>query len=183
MHIYPEVTIFGSSASEEGTEAYEAAYEIAKMLTEAGYQVKNGGYYGTMEASSKGALECGRAAVGITMKSFDPKKQNMYCKPEKKADIFERLKRLVSNSKIIVVLPGQLGTMTEFFLVWEMLESNQINPKPHFICIGKNWKNLIDQVMNIQNIKAEDRKLVTICNNTLAFKEYLYKIKSPRLNK
>jgi uncharacterized protein (TIGR00725 family) len=173
MHYLPEATIFGSSTPEEGSHEYQTAYEVARILTKAGYQIKNGGYYGTMEAASKGAIDNGRAAIGITMQTFDPKQPNIYCKQEKKKDIFQRLSCLVTNSAIIVVLPGQLGTLTEFFLVWEMLESNQLNPAPKFVCIGENWNMLIDCVMKIQNIKEKDREYITVCSHALAFEGYL----------
>lgn len=173
MHYLPEATIFGSSAPEDGSYEYQTAYEVAKILTKAGYQIKNGGYYGTMEAASKGAIDSGRAAIGITMQSFDPKQPNLYCRTEKKKDIFQRLRRLITNSEIIVVLSGQLGTLTEFFLVWEMLESNQLDPAPKFVCIGENWNELIDSVMKIQNIKEKDREFVKVCSHTLAFEQYL----------
>lgn len=53
-------TIFGSSAPIIGTPEYLEAKTLGKLLTQKGFRVKNGGYFGTMEACSKGAIEGGQ---------------------------------------------------------------------------------------------------------------------------
>jgi predicted Rossmann-fold nucleotide-binding protein len=64
---FPEATIFGSSSPQEGSAEYQQAYDLAQFLAQQGFLVKNGGYYGTMEAASRGACDAGSQALGVPM--------------------------------------------------------------------------------------------------------------------
>ena len=59
-HYENHVTVYGSSKVRPGDNDYETAVEVGRKLAEAGYAVMTGGYYGVMEAISKGANECWR---------------------------------------------------------------------------------------------------------------------------
>src|SRR3989338_1413304 len=76
MNLY--ATVFGSSATKYDSDEYITAYKLGGLLVKKGFKVKCGGYYGTMEACSKGALEAGQKALGFPFKGFDPKKPNKY---------------------------------------------------------------------------------------------------------
>ncbi len=52
-----KVVIFGSSLCPVDSPEYDRAEKLGYALAEAGYGVANGGYCGTMEASSKGARD------------------------------------------------------------------------------------------------------------------------------
>ncbi len=45
------ITVFGGSQPKEGDAAYAEAYQLGKLLAEAGHAVLTGGYIGTMEAA------------------------------------------------------------------------------------------------------------------------------------
>ena len=60
------ITVFGGSQPKEGDAAYAEAYQLGKLLAEAGHAVLTGGYIGTMEAASKGANEAGGHVIGVT---------------------------------------------------------------------------------------------------------------------
>ena len=64
------ITIFGTGRAKAGDAAYELAYELGKMLAEAGFTVTNGGYGGTMLAAAKGAAEAGGRTIGVTCSAF-----------------------------------------------------------------------------------------------------------------
>ena len=69
----PGICIFGSYEPRAGEALYELAYDIGRGLAEAGYNVCNGGYNGTMEASAKGARDGGGSTIGVTCSIFfDP---------------------------------------------------------------------------------------------------------------
>src|ERR1051326_536507 len=59
------VTIFGSSLPGEGTQMYQQARQLGGRLAQAGFAVCNGGYGGLMEASARGARECGGYTIGV----------------------------------------------------------------------------------------------------------------------
>ena len=60
------ITVFGGAQPKEGSEAYEEARELGKLLAERGHAVLTGGYMGTMEAVSRGAHEVGGHVIGVT---------------------------------------------------------------------------------------------------------------------
>src|SRR5437763_866374 len=62
----PVVTVFGSSRAEHDSPEYRQAYQLGKLLAEAGYVVCNGGYSGTMEAASRGCKDAGGRTIGVT---------------------------------------------------------------------------------------------------------------------
>lgn len=167
---HPEATIFGSSAPQQEDFEYKTAYELAAFLTEQGFLVKTGGYYGTMEAASKGSMDSGRKSIGVPLASFDPKKPNQFCEPEKVDDIFQRLRRLIHDSVLIVILPGRQGTLTEFFLTWEMLESSQLKSPPKVCCVGEQWQPFLDEVKSRWKIKEQDFKLLEVFTDLNSFR-------------
>ena len=60
------ITIFGTGRAKPGDAAYALAYELGKLLVEAGFTIANGGYGGTMSAAARGAVEAGGKTIGVT---------------------------------------------------------------------------------------------------------------------
>jgi uncharacterized protein (TIGR00730 family) len=149
------VTVFGSSIPRSGDAEYELAYRLGKKLAQNGLNVCTGGFHGIMDAVSKGAVENGGEAVGVTLDIYNaiPSKyltQQIVCH-----SLQERLKHLVEIGDAYIVLQGGTGTLLELSLVWEYMNKNMIEPKP-FACHGNLWKQIVD-VMEVQ-IKKERRK-------------------------
>ena len=64
------MTIFGSSKPIEGEDEYEFARKLGYELGKIGFTICNGGYGGTMEATSRGAKEAGARTIGVTVSTF-----------------------------------------------------------------------------------------------------------------
>ena len=117
------VTIFGAYDPEPGTPEYETAYTIGKALAERGYVVVNGGYTGTMEASSKGAKEAGGESYGVVVPPLFVRRHlnggaNGYLTGAIPThSIVERVGILASSS-MYIVLPGHMGTFQELATIW-----------------------------------------------------------------
>jgi uncharacterized protein (TIGR00725 family) len=89
------ITIFGSSKPKEGEDEYKLAYELGRLLGDKNYNVCTGGYYGIMEAVSKGAVEEGSDATGVTVNGWS-REGNSYLTNEIRCDsLFERLNKLI----------------------------------------------------------------------------------------
>lgn len=169
-------TIFGSSAPKEGSKKYILAQKLGDLLTRKGFRIKNGGYYGTMEASSKGALQAGRKTLGFPFAGFDPKTPNVYTTVKKVRTIFERLESLICGSDLIVVLPGGLGTLSEITTTWVMLQTGLLKPKPIVCCIGPIWKALMNSIRDNTEVKSTDVNLLKFFENIDQFQDKIDKI-------
>lgn len=164
-------TIFGSSAPQDGSQEYREAQNLGELLTKKGFRVKNGGYYGTMEACSKGALEVGQKALGVPFAGFDPKAPNVYVEIKKVRTLFERLDLLITGSDLIVTLPGGLGTLSEIATTWMMLQTGLFKPKPIVCCVGPTWKTLMSAITRNMEVTLADVDLLKFFESIDQFRE------------
>jgi len=142
------VTIFGSSRPKPGDPEYQMAFELGRMLTEANYNLCNGGYGGIMEASAKGAREnCGKT-IGVVTEHFKRAANPFVDEVVKVKSLIDRLLKLIELGDAYVVLKGSTGTLVELSLVWEYMNKNIMKEKL-IIIIGDFWKPVI------QTLKAE----------------------------
>lgn len=110
---------------------------------EAGFEVASGGYYGVMEAISRGAHEAGGHVIGVTMNQFNATPNAYLKKIEPSADFYARLQTLILDSAGYIALRGGMGTVTEISLVWNKLTMKVLPARP-LILIGESWRRAID---------------------------------------
>lgn len=115
------ISVFGSSTAQPDTQLYQDALALGRLLAQAGFTVMNGGYFGTMEAVSRGAKEAGGYVIGITLSLFDP--GSPVCQPTlwldeeiKKRAYSSRLEYLIVQSDGCIGLEGSIGTLSEVFV-------------------------------------------------------------------
>jgi uncharacterized protein (TIGR00730 family) len=142
------VTVFGSAMPIPRDTDYKTAYKLGKLLALKGFDIINGGYFGIMEAVSKGATENGGSATGITLNYFDRKPNEYLDKIISCNNLFERISKLIELGDAYVILQGGTGTLLEFAAVWEYLNKNLIDKKP-VACYSSMWEN-IGKIMNKQ---------------------------------
>jgi predicted Rossmann-fold nucleotide-binding protein len=118
-----------------------------------------------MEAASRGAREAGGKVVGVTMDLFAPRLEpNAYLTKEQRVkDFFPRLKRL-TRADGFVLLRGGIGTLTEATLVWTLLQTGQITPRP-FVFVGEGWRRLFDAFRAETFMSEDDFQLATIVDS------------------
>lgn len=145
------ITVFGGSHPKAGDIAYDEAYQLGKLLAEAGHTVLTGGYIGTMEAVSRGANEAGGHVVGVTsadIEAWRGIRANAWVQEERRfATLQERLNELVLACDAAIALPGGPGTLTEIALTWNLMIVSSIPSKP-LILIGAGWKSLMESFYN-----------------------------------
>lgn len=141
------ISVFGGSTPKPGEAAYDQAYQLGKMIGEAGYTLLTGGYLGTMEAVSRGASESGGWVVGVTcdqIEKWRPIPPNNWVQEERRHTTQkERLYALIDNCDSAMVLPGGIGTLAEFAVMWSQMQIGAISPRP-LIFIGDGWRELIE---------------------------------------
>ncbi len=158
-----KISIFGGSSPEEGSPAYDQAYQLGQLLGSHGMTVMTGGYIGTMEAASRGASDAGGHVIGVTSEAIETYRAispNQWVDEEWRFKGFkERLIALVENCDAAFALPGGIGTLLEICLTWNQLVINSIQPKP-MILIGDSWRNVMntfyDQLSDYISEKSRD---------------------------
>jgi uncharacterized protein (TIGR00725 family) len=147
------ITVFGSSIPLPGDEEYEIAYKLGNILAYNNITVCSGGFHGIMDGVSKGAVENGSEAIGVTLDIYNVHPSKYLTKEIRCHTLFERLKNLVEIGDAYVVLQRGTGTLLEFSLVWEFMNKNMIEMKP-FACHGKMWKEIV-WLMEVQILKEK----------------------------
>jgi uncharacterized protein (TIGR00730 family) len=141
------ISVFGGASPKAGSPAYLEAYQLGKLLGEAGLVVMTGAYVGTMEAVSKGANEAGVTVIGVSsdeIEAYRPMDPNPWVTEEWRCATFkERLDKLVENCDAAIALPGGVGTMVEISLTWNHLILHTIEPKL-LILVGEGWHTLME---------------------------------------
>jgi len=142
------ITIFGGAHPKPGDPAYQEAYDLGRLLAEAGHTILTGGYVGTMEAASRGAAEGGGHIIGVTCAEIEDWRKsriNPWVQEEWRCmTLFERLSKLIENCQAAIALPGGAGTLVEVSLTWNLLIIQAIPPRP-LVLVGPGWQSVFDQ--------------------------------------
>lgn len=137
------ITVFGGSTP--GELHYQQAFQLGRLLAEAGHTVITGGYLGVMEAVSKGANGAGGHVIGVTcdqIESWRGVKMNQWVIEERRCPTLkERLFILIDTCQAAIALPGGPGTLTEISLTWNLLLTESITPRP-LILVGESWETI-----------------------------------------
>jgi len=143
-HNNKTVTIFGSSQPRQGEPLYQSAYELAAALGKAGFTICNGGYGGTMEATSRGAKDAGSTSIAVTCKLFTRSGPNAFVDQViETEDLFSRLETLIELGRAYIVLPGGSGTLVELALVWELTAKGLLTARP-IILYSDYWRPVVE---------------------------------------
>jgi uncharacterized protein (TIGR00730 family) len=160
------ITVFGSSSPIDGDERYEEAHRLGELLARSGHAVLTGGYMGTMEAVSRGAVEAGGHAIGVTCDQIEQwrnAKANRWVKEERRFEsLRERLYCLVESCDLAMALPGGVGTLAEIAVMWSQMQTQALPARP-LILIGAGWKKIFETLyaeMDI-NIPTGHRTLLS----------------------
>ncbi len=144
----PTICVFGNSSPQPGSPDYEEARALGELLARAGFAVCSGGYYGAMEAVSKGAREAGGHTIGMTT-PFYQLAANAHLAEEIPTPTWqERLFAMVEKGDGYVVLKGGTGTLLELAALWESLNKRAISPRP---CVAMRfWEPVIECVRAVE---------------------------------
>jgi uncharacterized protein (TIGR00730 family) len=146
-----KITVFGGSSPKPGDAAYEQAYQLGKLIGEAGFTVLTGGYIGTMEAVSRAVYEAGGHVIGVTcdqIEAWRPVSPNRWVQEEKRfLTLRERLYALIDNCDAALVLPGGIGTLAELALMWSQLQTTSIATRS-LVLVGAGWQAVYKELIN-----------------------------------
>jgi len=168
------VTVFGSSIPRPGDAEYESAFRLGSLLGKNNLNVCTGGFQGIMDAVSKGAVEAGTEAIGVTVDLFNAMPSKYLSTEIKCGSLFERLTKLVELGDAYIILNGGTGTLLELSLVWESINKNLIKEKP-CASVGTMWTDIVNSME--KQIVKEKRKteLVKCYDDVETCAEYIIK--------
>ncbi len=153
------ITVFGSSKPTEGELQYDFGYELGSKLAECGYSICTGGFNGIMEAVSRGAVEKGMDAIGVTLETWGRKPNKYLTKEYKCNSLFDRVKMLTELGDGFAVLQGGTGTLLELAAIWELCNKDMMAHKP-VACHSSMWKEIVS-IINVQ-MEKEGRDTETV---------------------
>ena len=140
------ITVYGSSQVTPEHEVYRDAVRIGQALARAGYAVMSGGYFGVMEAVSKGAKMAGGQVIGVTTDQiglqFNVQPNSYLDEIVNYADLRDRLLHLVESADGYLAMPGGIGTLHEIAETWELMRIGGVPRRP-FVCYGPMWAEVI----------------------------------------
>ena len=172
----PVIAVFGSSAPQPGSPAYEEARQVGRLLAEAGFAVSTGGYSGTMSAVSQGAAEAGGHVIGVTsdqIEQFRPLGPNEWVLEEiRYPTLQERLLYLVENNEGMIVLPGGIGTLSEMALAWSLMQVGEIGERPMSL-LGPNWRETITAFNDPDAIRPQHLQMLHFAETVEAAVSYV----------
>jgi len=137
------ITSFGSGFTSPSDPLYGEIFKIGKIIAQNDWTVCSGGYFGTMEAISKGAKSEGGKTIGITVKEWESKPNNFIDEEVKMPNPMERLIELIGIADSYIIFRGGSGTLVEISTALELMNKKIIPEKP-MIFYSEFWKNVID---------------------------------------
>lgn len=166
------ITVFGSSKPVNNEEQYLTAYNLGKQLALSGFDICTGGFNGIMEAASKGAVEGGSEAIGVTVNLWNGR-TNKYVTKEIVCDtLFERIDKLIEIGDGFVVLQGGTGTLLELAAVWEYFNKGLLDQKP-IACHSKIWKVIVSEMNQQMKLEGRNFEMVKAFDSTEEIANYL----------
>jgi len=137
------ITSFGSSLIKQDEPYYNEIFEVGKVIGKSGWTICCGGYYGTMEAITKGAKSQGGKTIGITVSSWEKKCNEFIDEEVKMANLMERIMELVGLADAYIIFKGGTGTLVELSVTLELMNQKMIPSKP-IILYKDFWKIVIE---------------------------------------
>jgi hypothetical protein len=166
----PVASVFGRARAVDGDAEYERAREVGRLIASAGWAVMTGGYSGVMEAASRGAVDVDGHAIGVTVSSWDTSPNDWLTEERRAADLFDRLRTLVSADALIAV-GGGIGTLTEVALSWNLRQKGH-GTSP-LILVGGQWRRVVAALSRELVLDAEDGSHLVIVDHPDAISEHL----------
>jgi predicted Rossmann-fold nucleotide-binding protein len=171
------VAMFGSARTKKGEKTYKLVHMLAKMVAESEMDLVTGGGPGLMDAASRGH-HLGRKknknnsshSIGLTINLPFEQHDGYHLDIKKDFNKFSgRLDAFMRLSNVVVVAPGGVGTILEFFYTWQLLQVKHICQNVPVILLGPMWEGLIEwikkQPLKNKLLNKEDLDNLFLVNN------------------
>jgi uncharacterized protein (TIGR00730 family) len=138
------VSIFGSARTHPDDPQYEQAYEVSRLLAEAGFAIITGAGPGIMEAANKGAKAGGGKSIGCNIELPFEQGANPYVDTLVNFRyFFVRKTMFIKYSNAFIIFPGGFGTLDEAFEALTLIQTGKIYQFPVILFGRHYWAGLI----------------------------------------
>ena len=162
------ISVFGGHTPRPESDDYELGRRLGQALARAGYAVATGGYSGAMSAASQGASEAGGLVIGVTSAQVESTRAtslNRWVEVHIRYEsLEERLGHLVKKNDGMVVLPGGIGTLSEFALAWSFIQVGELPRRP-LVLLGSMWSDTMSAFIREEYVFHEHRDLVHLASS------------------
>lgn len=145
------VCIFGSARIKPETKQYTDVFELARYLAWEGIDVLTGGGPGLMEAANMGARLGGEEkhtkslSYGLSIQlEFEPEPNRHLDIKRHHHKFSSRLDDFIRLSNSVVCTPGGIGTLLEFFFVWQLIQVKHASPRPIVLLEKAFWEGVLE---------------------------------------
>ncbi len=145
--------ILGSGKCSRRTKLYRSAYTLGEFLGKYGIPIANGGYYGVMEASAKGASKYNVDRIGVVFKKYNSLSNKYLSRIVEANSYLERLNVLIEIGNEFFVFYGGSGTLLELTALLALKERELVDANVY--CIGKQWKKFLNIYSKMFRDKAQ----------------------------
>jgi uncharacterized protein (TIGR00730 family) len=164
------VSIFGSARTGPEDPQYQAAYETAKLLGQAGFSILTGAGPGIMEAANKGAREVGAPSIGCNIELPFEQGANPYVDTLVNFRYFQVRKTMfIKYSSAFVIFPGGFGTLDEAFEALTLIQTGKIYQFPVILFGRHYWAGLVrwlqTRVLGEKKISPGDMDLMLLTDD------------------
>lgn len=178
--ITPAVSIFGSARILPDSPYYQLAEQIARWLSDAGFNVISGGGPGIMEAANKGAYGGKSASIGLNIELPHEQTENPYQDISQNfKHFFMRKVMFVKYASAYVVLPGGFGTLDELMEVITLVQTGKTLKIPIILVYEPFWRGLVDWIrttlVSEGMVSPDDLDLIQIIDDPAMIVEAIFK--------
>jgi hypothetical protein len=144
----------------------EKTKELGAVIAKENYSlVYGGGKLGLMGDLAKSVKENGSAVISV-IPSYLNKPNIIFDESDKiyeTKNLFERKKKLIGLSDVLIALPGGIGTLDEVFDVLALFALGEINKNIFLLNINNFWLPFLEIIQHLKTnkmIRASDDKFI-----------------------
>lgn len=144
----------------------EKARELGDLLANKNYSlVFGGGKLGLMGDLAKSVKRNGSSVISV-IPSYLNKPHIIFDKSDEiyeTKDLFERKKKLIELSDILIALPGGIGTLDEVFDVLALFALGETDKKIFLLNVSNFWSPLLELIQHLKKnkmIRHDDDKFI-----------------------
>lgn len=164
------ITVFGSARVKRTDPLFQQAYQLAKELSDDGYNILTGAGPGIMKAANKGAYEGKSKSIGLNIELPHEQSANPYLDECLTFEhFFSRKVMLVKHAKACVYFPGGYGTADELMEVLTLVQTQKMPRIPLILYGFEYWKPLLFWFTKLAEdgyISKQDLLLMRVVNST-----------------